>query len=247
MLDVVICDDDENSAKLLEQETGEFYREQGISCRIKVYCSGKMLLYDSEEGARFDLVLLDIELEDANGLEVAEKLKKLMDPLIIFVTAYSRYVYDAFKLQPFRYIPKPQLKERLREALFSAARRIQESRSCQLILKTGQALERIIVNRIVCAEREGNYVVIYSDDGQVYRTRGSLKQFLEELRQTGSSESFVLVGQCICSLSKVEKIEGNTVYLNTGKQLYIAKGKVRELKEAVLDYWISESPRYERK
>ncbi|WP_129724150.1 LytR/AlgR family response regulator transcription factor [Xylanivirga thermophila] len=55
-----------------------------------------------------DVVFLDIELQDKNGVEVAKSIKKISsDTHIVFATAYSHYAVDAFEVQAFDYILKP--------------------------------------------------------------------------------------------------------------------------------------------
>lgn len=69
----------------------------------------------------YDLVFLDIQMPGLTGLEVAEKLKERpKSPMIIFVTAYSRYAPKAFDLDAVDYILKPFDEDRVRHAVEKA-------------------------------------------------------------------------------------------------------------------------------
>ena len=55
-----------------------------------------------------DLLLLDIDMPEMSGIELAATLKKMKNPpLIIFTTAYSEYAVEAFKVQAVDYLLKP--------------------------------------------------------------------------------------------------------------------------------------------
>lgn len=78
------------------------------------------LFLDEVSNIDFDLCILDIEMGDINGLEVA---RVLTDKLIIFVTAYSEYAAEAFDVNAVDYVRKPLQKERLHKAILKAVRK----------------------------------------------------------------------------------------------------------------------------
>lgn len=66
------------------------------------------------EKLRPDLVFLDIDMPQLNGIEVASRLKSVLPDIeVVFVTAYSEYAVKAFELQAMDYILKPIMFERL--------------------------------------------------------------------------------------------------------------------------------------
>lgn len=71
-----------------------------------------------ESGEHPDVVFSDIEMPGMSGLEFAVKLKQVCpDTILIFVTAYSQYALDAFRLHVHGYILKPLTKDRVKEEL----------------------------------------------------------------------------------------------------------------------------------
>lgn len=85
---------------------------------IEKYGNGEFLLADIQEGAYFDLILLDIEMPHKNGMEIAPQIKQcLSNTLIVFVTSHLKYAIDSFALSIFRYVPKQDLQVRLEQAL----------------------------------------------------------------------------------------------------------------------------------
>jgi two-component system, LytTR family, response regulator len=64
-----------------------------------------------------DLIFLDVQMPQLDGLAVSRLLKGVRAPLIIFVTAYDQYAVQAFQVRALDYLLKPFDQERLQEAL----------------------------------------------------------------------------------------------------------------------------------
>jgi DNA-binding LytR/AlgR family response regulator len=80
-----------------------------------------------------DVLLLDMEMPGLDGAGVVERLATgaiARAPLIIFVTAFSRFAVDAFELGAVDFLTKPVRRERLRQGM-TRARRALESREAQ--------------------------------------------------------------------------------------------------------------------
>ena len=78
-----------------------------------------------------DIVFLDIEMPEVTGLDLAEDLSD-GGPIVVFVTAFSRYATDAFEVDASDYVLKPFTDERFAEALQRAKRRVRERRLGEL-------------------------------------------------------------------------------------------------------------------
>ena len=86
-----------------------------------------------ESGEYPDVVFSDIEMPGMSGLDFAVRLKKQCpDTILIFVTAYSQYALEAFRLHVHGYILKPLTEARVREELDYALIRIGKRRSAKL-------------------------------------------------------------------------------------------------------------------
>jgi two-component system LytT family response regulator len=76
---------------------------------------------------RPDIVFLDVQMPEIDGIQVAERLSG-HGPVVVFVTAYSTYAVEAFEVGAIDYLLKPFSDERFREALGRAKRRVHERR-----------------------------------------------------------------------------------------------------------------------
>ncbi|HEY2842178.1 MAG TPA: response regulator, partial [Bryobacteraceae bacterium] len=69
-----------------------------------------------------DLVLLDQQMPELDGLAVVRSLRGVRTPLIIFVTAYQQHAVEAFEVGAVDYLLKPVRRERLEKAIEKARR-----------------------------------------------------------------------------------------------------------------------------
>lgn len=131
---------------------------------------------------RPDIIFLDVQMPQLDGLSVARLLKAERAPLIIFVTAYDQYAVQAFQVHALDYLLKPFDQERLREALQRAKEQLRARQQRQITAQVqalldalqtkAKYLERLVIRtsgRILhlqlkdvdWIEAEGNYARIH--------------------------------------------------------------------------------------
>ncbi|WP_203294060.1 LytR/AlgR family response regulator transcription factor [Luteirhabdus pelagi] len=101
MIQCVIIDDEKNAIEALALELSNYE----IVSIENTFTSSKQAL-DFVLSHPVDVVFLDIEMPEINGMEFAEKIKPL-GSLVIFTTAYSEYAVEAIKKGAFDYLLKP--------------------------------------------------------------------------------------------------------------------------------------------
>ena len=106
----IICVDDENLVLELVVRLCEELPQ--INEVVSFSSSPEALEYMKNNSA--DLALLDIEMPKMNGITLAVKIKELHpDISVVFLTGYSNYALEAFKIHANGYIMKPIEKEKL--------------------------------------------------------------------------------------------------------------------------------------
>lgn len=130
---------------------------------------------------KIDLVLLDVQMPDIDGLEVVRQVGPERMPVVIFVTAYDEYAVRAFELNALDYLLKPFDEERLRQSIARAKEKLnsrdQEKLVVQLqtlmqartasatpkrlTVKNGEAYEFVEIDTVDWAESANNYVQLH--------------------------------------------------------------------------------------
>lgn len=104
---ICICDDDRVFHKEVKKFLLPFFGESNVPL-IKDCYSGEELVSYSTSSDSFDIIFLDIEMGNINGIEAAEEIRKYSpDTIIIFISSHRNYVFDAFKCEALHYILKP--------------------------------------------------------------------------------------------------------------------------------------------
>ena len=108
MIKVAICDDDNLFAHQLENIILNTCDNEGIKVDTEIYLSGFTLEKGILTGQKFDLIYLDIQMENGDGISAAKNIRKMDDNVIlIFVSSYDRYMMELFRLDVFAFIKKP--------------------------------------------------------------------------------------------------------------------------------------------
>jgi len=167
-LSCYVLDDEFHAVRVLE----EFIQ---ITPGLNLAGSSSLPLKALDEIARFspDLVFLDIDMPDINGLQMAEILT--MKTSIIFITAFKEYGAEAFEKDAIDYLLKPISYERFLRCISKAKRSITEfinndhGMSQYFFVKTGTKSNhvKIIIDEIQYVTSAGNYAEIFINNDKV--------------------------------------------------------------------------------
>ncbi len=126
MITIAICDDNIAFSGQLEMMLIKLSKESNIEVDIDVFFSGKEICKKIYiENKKYDIIFLDIEIGDINGIQVAKLVReKDQTVLIFFVTSYSNYALDGYEVQPFQFLLKPIKLEILSEYYKRACEKI---------------------------------------------------------------------------------------------------------------------------
>ena len=235
MLHIAICDDEETIVQTNREITEDCLRQCGSIGQIELYTNSANLLCDiTEDGFFFDLILLDIEMPESTGMEIAARIKPFLPEVkIIFITSHIEYAIDAFELSIFRYVPKNDITTRLFPAIRDAVRLIELEGGKTYTIQTNRRLEKIPGKDIYYIERDGKNACITAAHG-LFKVRRSLGQVFEEL----DAEEFIYIDRgCIVNLIHIMQIKGGMAVLKNGTPLPISRSHLQEVKEKINHYW----------
>lgn len=187
-----------------------------------------------------DVMFLDINMPEASGLQLAEAMQKLkFPPAVVFVTAYSEYAIDAFKVKAVDYLVKPVETERLSQAITRVREQValqaKVQRSERIPVEKGGKKILIGIDQIRFVMARDDYAYLQTDTDRYFSTV-SLAQL--EKRLDGHGFFRVHRGYLVnLSLVKeVESVSGGTLLLTLDgveEKIPVSRRRVSTLKKAL--------------
>lgn len=161
-----------------------------------------------------DLMFLDINMPDFNGLDFAKSLS--IKPKIILTTAYSEYALEGFRIDALDYllkpIPYPVFLKSVNKAKEWFHVKAERSPDVEIFVKSEGKTVKIKVSEILYVESANEYIKINMDNKDVVTTLIRLKDFEEKL----PAENFMRIHRSfIVHLQKIKAIERFRVIMNS--------------------------------
>ncbi|MBR4165174.1 MAG: response regulator transcription factor [Lachnospiraceae bacterium] len=182
---------------------------------------------------QFDLIFLDIELPDGNGIEIGRQIRGTdANVVIAFLTRMGQFAIQGYEVDASDYILKP-----LNEAIFAVKmkkllRRVWHSRSAGIPLSIGGGKQIIDAQTILYVE-VFKHDVTYHTAGGSFTERGSLKDAEAALSKAcfaRSGNSFLVNLRHVAGIGKTE------LSLDNGETLPVSRSRRKELADAFNRY-----------
>ena len=236
MIKIAICDDEANIRAYLSS----LIQAQDCPCEIVEYASAGDCLADTQ---KIDLLFLDIELAPSgsglDGMALARKIREratVTQPVIIFVTGYERYVFDAFDVGAFQYLLKPVNEEKFVQVFARAVEQIAANRENPqkgrvLTLQSANTSKTVPLDSIYYIESSNHRVELHLKDGEFacYAKIGDLELELQD-------QFFRIHKGYLVNLSYVAGYSKTEVTLTNGVRLLLSKYKYQDFVKAYLHF-----------
>lgn len=183
MIVFAVCDNDTAFAELMTRHLRKMFVSlpDELECHVRTFFTANQVLKYAEENP-IHVLLLDIDMPDKNGFELAKILqKKSPSTIIIFVSAYDNYVYDSFQYNPFCFLRKDHLKNELNPTIQKVLDKYLKSNETMIFFTVDGDIN-IRIEDIVYIESVKNYFEIHGAEKKVFRCRGTLSSIEEALQ-----------------------------------------------------------------
>lgn len=221
---IAICDDEQIYIDDIIKHLDVFSSKHHIDFEKFVFQSAEKML---ELNTKFDIAILDVEMEGMNGIELGDSLRKLNPHIIlIYVTAHRKYLDDALNLNAVRFFEKPIDAERFYKGLSDSLKRI-DFETVDFYLKDGKNIVRINKQDIIYIEIEKRKTRVITIDN-AYSSNHTIDDWMNVLSSnifTSPHKSYVI------NLNFVTAYERNFVVLDKRIQIPIARSRQIEFRE----------------
>lgn len=233
MFKIAICDDEDTLIGELKECLERYAASTGREFAFFVYHDGRELLerYNGE----YDLIFLDIKMEQMNGLKTAEAIRKIDSGVgLIFLTSLRQYVWKGYEYGAVNYLLKPVKYGVLKMELDRFLARFRGKDEPYLSFSNDKGKHKVLYKDLCYAETDKRNVRLHFEGQEqiIYKNMKEICGLLCEQPQFARChQSFVV------NLAYVKGVEGLELLLTTGGRIPVSQPRRREFMGKLTDYW----------
>ncbi|MBQ8209107.1 MAG: response regulator transcription factor [Clostridia bacterium] len=233
MIRIAICDDEKHYIDSAEKIISAHFHDK----EIKIYKFDNKCDFDTvfeSATALFDIIIMDVEMPDINGIEFAEYIRtKNKQTRIIYFTNYIEYATDVYDTEHTFYVLKKDAAERLPVALDKAMAQLNDINDDFILVDTGNSEQIVIpVKDIIYMERLLRETVIKTVSGKEITTErlDKLENKFRKNVMTRVHRSYFI------NMRHIKKLSGNDVIMSDSSIIHITRSYAKKFKEDFMNF-----------
>lgn len=227
-MQIAICDDDMFFRTELRKCLVDYKKDRRVQMDIYEFRDGNALLTSD---AVFDIVFLDYQMPNLNGMDTARQLRARNSICnIVFVTNFPDFVFESFEVNPYRFYKKPICPNEI-ESMFDFYIRQQKALS-PIIINDFDGQKVIASKNIIYLEGDGKYCLIRTVSETVHssKTLSGVMQMLPQYCFYRIHKSYVV------NLYYIDRIDNNLVYFINGEKAVIGRNNIGDFNRAYRNF-----------
>ncbi len=225
---IAVCEDEQYTNDQLKKYVEDFMNEKGLVFSVDSFSTANAFFSSAED---YDLLLLDYSLPDATGMEIARKIRMTNQKMvIIFVTAYSEYVFESFEVNTFRYLLKPIDPKELHKTLNVFLNTFEQYTKIEIPLTTGIVFASLA--EIMYIESNGRYTTVRMNSAS-YTSTKSLSAFHADIN---SFRFFRTHRTFLVNMKYIAEVDGHIITLTNGEKVEISRRNLTTFNKCYMNF-----------
>lgn len=235
MLKIALCDDDSLFVGKLTGQVQSYLKSREEMPAITSYTNPVALVTSLADGERYDIYVLDVEMPQMNGLEVAREIRNYHpNAVLFFLSSHLSYATEGYKVEALRYVSKLDLENTLPEALEQALKSIEKIDSSALIVRHYQNVTRILYKEILYVKKNQRSVQIITERQGSIRDNRGLKELFGEI----NDPRFIFTDRAyFINLDYAQELDGAWMLMTNGDRIPISRPMMPQVKKAIITLW----------
>ena len=231
MINVAIVEDSDSDSILIENYIQRYSQQKKVEFNIKRFDEAISFLSEYREG--YDIIFMDIELPNINGLEVAKKIRRIdKQVILIFVTNMAQYAVRGYEVDALDFIVKPVNYAVLNQKIDKSLKIIKVNQDDELVISRSQGFIRVLISEILYLEVTGHKIHYHTIEETIVAT-GSLTEYEKRLK----NKNFMRCNNCyFVNPRYIKSIYGMTITMKNDDELLISHPKKKKFLKELADW-----------
>lgn len=219
MLHITICDDETESASIMERIVLRELEELSIDAVIEKYQGGEAFLQQHRNWDE-ELIFMDIEMPGKSGIDVIEEMDSVdRAKNVILITAHDHMVLEHLNCAPFLFIRKENMETDIPRALDRYIKQLERNRAVVEFVINGK-VRHVREEDILYFEKYRQYITAFQTKDEAIRIRGSMQDYEKRLSGKGFVRSHV---GYLVNLRHCCSFEKDVLILDNGKRIPVSR------------------------
>ncbi|MBQ4530917.1 MAG: response regulator transcription factor [Lachnospiraceae bacterium] len=223
-INIGICDDEKVLCTQLEETLAEILTKEKVEYEIEVFWTGKSLCESMKE-MKYDLIFLDIELPDMDGIAIGNYIRETLHDervQIAYISMKGEYALRLFDFRPINFLVKPLDWEKVKKVIDKYL--VLAENGMQLFTyKKKFQYYKISLEDVLYFENKGRKIHIHTLDGkQDDEFYGSMEDVYSKIKRN----QFLFINQSfIVNFRYISRYKYEFVELVNGKELPVSQSR----------------------
>ena len=232
---VAIVDDSTTDAEFVQDILNSWANQRQTDIQAEVFPSSESFLFRYAEDKDWDILLLDIEMGNMDGVTLAKKIRQDNESVqMVFVTGFADYISEGYEVAALHYLMKPVKQDKLFAVLDRAVASIQKTERV-ILLPVGGEMLRLPISQVQYVEAFSHTVAIITGTDTI-----QVKMPISEVEKL-LGEGFIRCHRSyLVGLKHIARLSKTEVILDSGKALPLSRGAAATVHKAFISYYTGE-------
>ena len=227
-----ICDDEYSICKEVSQYVNNYFAECEDYADVYMWESGDSLIKDLEGGTVLDILFLDIELPDMNGVSIGRYIRNMVSDSIVqivYISYKTSYAMQLFNVHPYDFLVKP-IDENMIASVISGILHMNGQDRRFYTYRVNKTVHKVAYGDICYLASDRKHIRIVMYNGNVKEFVGKLKDEIADL-----PDYYIQIGQSyVVNYSHISQFNPESVVMDNGDELMISRGYRAQVSEKLL-------------